>query len=189
MSSDKGLLQRVTAMALVATVGATVAQLSKSPGALSVFMLGLVQGLLFLLLTNSSPTSSPSPLAADAIASPLKSAWHAPPSPATVDEAASQDAVTPRSLLKNISAVETKVSTAVVPRSTLPRSTNVEVEYTLEEYETLKKQKRQQQQQQQQSQKSTPLKLKGEKEPDSGVPSRRKSLRTPKASSRYASDY
>ena len=186
-------LRTVTATAVLATVGATAAQLSNNPGALSVFTLGLVQGAvvfgLLFLLTKRSSAATPSPagslLAAAASPSPLKPASPPPPSPAAVDEAAAQDEVTPRSLLKNLSATETSLVSYepyVEPRST--RSTNVEVEYTLEEYETLKKQKKQQQ-----SKKSTPLKIKEEKvEPDSGVPSRRKSLRTPKASTRYASD-
>jgi hypothetical protein len=202
-------MRLASGVALLGALGAaTVAttHVATTPAALSVFLLGLAQGviissLVFFLFLRQSSTAPPLPPAATAAESAIIQTIASPPEePVDVDSAVTQTSVTPRGLLKNISAkpVET-IPTAlalVEPRSTRATPAVTEVVYTLEEYETLKKQNKKQKKAATPSTPCapappTPSAEQAEATTAAGRPSklptsRRKSLRTPKPSTRYA---
>ena len=173
---------------LLGVIGVTVAQMSEDAGALSTYALGAVQGALLALLLRELLSAPRSTLTKEAV--PIA----VPPPSVAADEPPEVDQVTPRTLLKNVSAVE---SLALVP-VTLGRT--IEVEYSLDEYESLKQQKVDQAPLEEKtprrsSSSKSPSKRSstdGAAPPDAEPPeskrSRRKSVRTPKAVKRLGEE-
>lgn len=168
----------VASVIVASTVFATISTLWSDPAALSVFGLGFLQaGLVFALLRLfSTQGSSPAMLLPSG-----NSSTEAPQSPAHVDAPDFEAGATPRGLLKSVAAMETTLVLAQPPTKNVE-----EVEYTLEEYETLKEQKKQK------TRGATPAKASGKDTPKvantpaSGPSTRRRSSRTPKAATRYS---
>ena len=199
----------VAAVGALGALGSAAATVTTTPASLSVFLLGLAQGIVlssvifFLFVRQSSP--SPPPATAAAVESTTIRAIASP----RQESEKEINSKTPRGLLKNLSATpkEEAMPTALAlpePRSTRASSVVAEVEYTLEEYETLKKQNKKQ------KKTATPSTPAAAPPPPPTAPppeetatetaarptqqasklptSRRKSLRTPKPSARYAED-
>lgn len=121
-------------LALAGSVGAVCTHVQSDTGALSLYLLGTLQGTLLIALVVRAFGAGKSP----AVAAPAKAK-------AAKGEAAAEDAEcasTPRTLLKSVSAVQ---SMALVPASAAQPSRGAviaEVEYSLEEYEAMRQRKR-----------------------------------------------
>jgi hypothetical protein len=133
------LLSFFSAASLASTAIAVVSFLSTDTRAIAVYALGAVQGALFVALVMSRSRSSRS---APPVASAMKSPEAKAPAP-PAEEAASS----PRTLLKSVSAVESQALVPLVnPRPLAEEPANkpilLEVEYSVEEYETMRKRQR-----------------------------------------------
>lgn len=191
--------------ALLATVASTATHVATSPEALSIFLLGAAQGALFsvIFFFLFFRRSAPSPAAPLATAATTALAVSRTTSPALPTNAATEVEIsskTPRSLLKNVAAApaeNTTTALSLVTSSGQNVKGSVVEEYTLEEYENLKKANKKQKKESTPSSNKqpqpppTPLsEAPASQQQPSKLPtsSRRKSLRTPKPAARYSGD-
>jgi len=160
----------LSAASLAGTACAIVQHISSDAGALALYGLGILPGLLFAGLVTSR-------LSAGKQSKEPRSAQNTE---------AKTPAVTPRSLIKSVSASDSQL----VPVSAVPAphmSAFLEVEYSLDEYESMReKQRAEAAPSSSRRGKKTPSKAAAAKTPDSTR--RRQSGRTPKAVSRYGAE-
>ena len=162
------LYSSLAAATLGGAAVAVVHHISGDSNALALYGLGALQGALLAILLTRFLSSS-------ARASSLAWSWMTPLK-AGKKEADLASTGTPRTLLKNVA---TSDSTRKSSRKSRSSNVVLEVEYSLEEYETMR--------QKQRAAEPKSSSKGGAKDPDSGRP-RRQSVRTPKAVSRYVAE-
>ena len=164
LPSTSALLSYLSAASIAGTALAVGQHIAHDQGALSVYGLGLLQGVLLAALV-ASRLRKPSASADPSVTSPSN------------DGLRTKQDKTPRSLIKSVSCTETAVEPAA-PAAPLV----LEVEYSLEEYESMRK--RQRGERKGRNSNGGPI------TPDSGTNrrQRRQSLRTPKSVTRLGDE-
>ena len=181
---SSGLLSGLAGLVFLATAVAVCMHIKDDPGTLAVYALGCTQGALLVALILRFTAKYA--VSGEASTSPAKAARPATASPAEDAECAS----TPRTLLKSVSAIS---SQALVPASAPLSKVIAEEEYSLDEYETMRKKARGGAAALPPPRKSS-SKSPGKtgqvtpKSPDSGVRRRRQSARTPKSVTRLVAE-